>query len=219
MGRLVADVGRWLVKKRRTSDEDEDGLGNCPKEKKKGRAEVAVGACSLCSPLLSLFPHVFVCLLLLRRHDACLPRSRTSPLAPYPLYFFFFLFHPFNFLFPPQVLVPFFPCLLSFFVAYFYSAAHSSLSLSLTHLSLSLHFSFVVALCLVFFAIIISNDVCNLACLALGGIYPAFESLKALVEENAGAQRRWLAYWAIMSVFIIPDALYSKRAARGKTPG
>eukprot|EP00047_Mylnosiga_fluctuans_P015943 m.50460 g.50460 ORF g.50460 m.50460 type:complete len:191 (-) comp6228_c0_seq4:540-1112(-) len=53
-----------------------------------------------------------------------------------------------------------------------------------------------------------SASFCNFASLLLGGVFPAYQSVLALQTNNADSQKRWLTYWVIFAVFLIPDFFF-----------
>ena len=57
-------------------------------------------------------------------------------------------------------------------------------------------------------AILSSPSFSHFAALLVGGIYPAYKSFQALQNNDAATQKRWLAYWAVASVFLVPDIFF-----------
>lgn len=51
---------------------------------------------------------------------------------------------------------------------------------------------------------------CDLISLGVGGIYPAYQSVLALLSKNTAAEHRWLTFWVIAAVFLVLDFLYGK---------
>jgi hypothetical protein len=49
---------------------------------------------------------------------------------------------------------------------------------------------------------------CDFLSLLVGGLYPAYRSMAALVSGNPEAIKRWLTFWVVAAAFLVPDFLF-----------
>lgn len=64
-------------------------------------------------------------------------------------------------------------------------------------------------------AVLSFASLCDLLSLAVGGLYPAYRSMHALLGGKAADERKWLTYWVVAALFLIPDFIYGAPAPRG----
>lgn len=62
-------------------------------------------------------------------------------------------------------------------------------------------------------AILSFASLCDLLSLVVGGVYPAYRSMNALLDGKAAAERKWLTYWVVAALFLIPDFVYGAHPA------